>query len=354
MLSREIITKIIEYGTYAPSGDNSQPWRFEAEESTGRIKIFNIPGKDNPILNVRNRGSYIAHGALIENMLIAAPHMGLAADLKIFPQGTSDLTATIALTQLEPKDEPLFTFIKERATNRRPYKNIPLSEGEKEVLFEAASSISGCELKLVEDKKQMQVIAQAMSVTEKVALETKELHELFFKDIIWDNDKNEKGEPGLYIKSLEVPPPARLIFKIIKNWRVMKFFNALGFNKMAAKGNAGVYVSASAHGTVIVENKDENFVSAGRAFQRIWLEATRMGLSIQPVSGTIFLAQRVENRDPHPFSEENSDLIREAAQKIDFAFEIDGNKIAAITFRIGRAEPPSARSYRKPPEIIFK
>jgi len=354
VISREIIAKIIEYGTYAPSGDNSQPWRFEVDETAGKISVFNIPGKDNPILNVHNRGSYIAHGALIENVLIASSHTGLEADLKIFPQGISDLTAEIVLTPSQSKNEPLFPYIKERVTNRKPYKNVHLSEGEREVLISAASSISGCDLKLVEDKKQMQIVAQAMSVTERVALETRELHELFFKDIIWDAEKNKKGEPGLYIKTLEVPPPARLIFKIIKNWRVMKFFNALGFNKLAAKGNAGVYFSASAHGAVIVENKDENFVDAGRAFQRVWLEATRMGLVMQPVSGTIFLTQKVENRDSHPFSEENSDLVREAAQKMDFVFEIGGGKIAAMTFRIGRAEPPSARSYRKPPEIIFQ
>ncbi|OGZ29407.1 MAG: hypothetical protein A2931_00760 [Candidatus Niyogibacteria bacterium RIFCSPLOWO2_01_FULL_45_48] len=354
MIDRETITKIIEYGTYAPSGDNSQPWRFEVDETAGKISVFNLPGKDNPILNVRNRGSYVAHGALIENMLIASSQTGFEADLKIFPQGVSDLTAEIVLTPSQPKNEPLFSYIKERVTNRRSYKNVPLSEGEREVLISAASSIPGCELKLVEDKNQMQIIAQAMSVTEKVALETKELHRLFFKDIIWDDEKNKKGESGLYIKSLEVPPPVRLVFKIIKNWSAMKIFNLLGFNKMAAAGNAGIYASSAAHGAIITENNDENFISAGRAFQRVWLESSRLGLAFQPVAGTAFLAQKVESRDGNIFSEKNSEFIREAANKMDFAFSVDAGKVAAITFRIGRAEPPTARSYRHRPEIIFR
>lgn len=324
------------------------------EESAGRINIFNIPGKDNPILNVRNRGSYIAHGALIENMLIAASQMGLASDLKIFPQGISDLTATITLTQSAPKDDPLFSFIKERVTNRKPYKNISLSEGEKEVLAAAASAISGCELKLIENKELVKTVARAMSVTERVALETRELHRLFFKSVFWDADKNSKGESGLYIRTLEVPPPVRLIFKLIRNWPIMKIFNALGFNKLAASGNSGIYASSAAHGVIIMENKDENFVSAGRSFQRVWLEAARMGLAMQPVTGTIFLAQKAEARDGNFFGDKNSGLIREAADKIAFAFDVKGAKAMAVTFRIGRADPPSARSYRHAPEIIFK
>lgn len=346
--------KIIEYGTYAPSGDNSQPWRFEVEESAGRIKIFNIPGKDNPILNVRQRGSYIAHGALIENMIIAVSQLGYSAALEIFPQGISDLTATITLLHSEPKNEPLFSYIKERTTNRKPYKNIPLSEGEREALISSAAATPGCELRLIENKEAMKTIAKAMSATEKVALETRELHKLFFDDIIWDEAKNEAGESGLYIKTLEVPPPVRLIFKIIKNWPAMRFFNFLGFNKLAAKGNAAIYASAAAHGAVVVENRDENFVSAGRAFQRLWLEATRLGLALQPVTGTLFLSERVEARNGNPFSKENLKLIREAAQKISFAFGLNATKIPAMLFRIGRASPPSARSRRKTPEIVFR
>lgn len=352
MISRETITKIIEYGICAPSGDNSQPWRFEADESIGKINIYNIPGKDNPILNVRRRGSYIAHGALIENMLIAASQMGFSADLKICPRGISDLIATIAFLPAKPKNEPLFPFIKERTTNRKTYKNIPLSEAEKEVLI-AAGAIAGCELKLVENKEMMKSVADAMSATERIALETKELHKLFFESVFWDEAKNERGESGLYIKALELPPPARLIFKIIKNWPVMKIFNMFGFNKLAAKGNAATYASAAAHGAVIAENKDESFVPAGRSFQRIWLEATRLGFAFQPVVGTIFLAQRVESREADLFNKKNSEFIREAAQKISFAFDISAEKIAAMIFRIGRADPPGARSKRKPPEIIF-
>ena len=354
MLTRQDFEKIIGYGIYAPSGDNSQPWRFEAHESTGEIHLYNIPGKDNPVLNVGQRGSYIAHGALIENMLIAASHLGFKADLQIFPKGLADLTAIIKFSEAEPKNDQLFPYIQERTTNRRPYKNIPLTEAEKEVLTAACLSFSDCELKLIEGQENLKMTSKAMSVAEKVFLETKELHKLLFHSVFFDPERNKKGESGLYIKTLELPLPAQLIFKIINQWPIMKFFNLFGFSRLISKINASIYAASASHGAIIAEDRDENFINAGRAFQRVWLEASRLGLALQPVTGVIFLAQRLEKMPDSLLSEENTELVRQAAQKIAFIFGLRGNQVAAMTFRIGRADSPSARSKRQAPKIDFK
>src|SRR3989344_6780171 len=201
----------------------------------------------------------------------------------------------------------------------------------------------------------MQIVAQAMSVTEKVALETKELHRSFFRSVFWDTAKNKRGESGLFIETLELPLPAKILFKIIKNWSFMRVFNALGFNKMVCKTNAAIYASSAAHGIITVEDKDENFVQAGRAFQRLWLESTRIGLSLQPVVGFIYwLGRPAEAGGAGVISERNSDLIHEALNKIIFSFGVNGAEVPGVLFRIGWADPPSARSWRKPPEIVFK
>ena len=66
----ETIKKIINYAVWAPSGDNSQPWKFSLKGN--QVSIFNLPEKDNPFLNFEQKGSYIAHGSLLENMNIIA------------------------------------------------------------------------------------------------------------------------------------------------------------------------------------------------------------------------------------------------------------------------------------------
>ena len=79
----EDIQKILEAGCRAPSGSNSQPWRFMVKDN--QISIFALPEKDHPILNFRHRGTWVAHGALLENILITSSHLGYKTDVKLFP-----------------------------------------------------------------------------------------------------------------------------------------------------------------------------------------------------------------------------------------------------------------------------
>ncbi len=351
MISRDAIIKIIEYGTHAPSGDNSQPWRFEVTGST--IRIFNIPGKDNPILNVRNRGSFVAHGAAVQNMVIAAAELGFKSSLEIFPAGNPHLVASLTLREQAAQHESLFNFITERVTNRKPYKKEPLTEEEKRELRDAARGFSGGELTILEKRSELLKMARALSVTEKVALLTPELHELFFGGMLWDEEENRRGESGLYIKTIEVPPPVQFLFRLIKRWPVMRLFNAVGFPKIAARVNAALYASSAALGAFIVNDTDEDFFHAGGALQRVWLTATKLGLAVQPVTGVLFLHQRVRSPEGHPFSRKNEEAIEEAYGIIENAFSSQG-KIIAMLFRVGKNGEPSARSYRKKPEITFR
>ena len=108
-MKKEIILNILKAAVRAPSGDNSQPWRFEVSNNNN-IKIYNLPEKDNPIFNYKQRGSHIAHGALIENIIIAAKENGMNVKVNLFPQGTSsDFIAEIDLLPDQSiKKDPLF------------------------------------------------------------------------------------------------------------------------------------------------------------------------------------------------------------------------------------------------------
>lgn len=350
-MDKEIVKAIIEDGIYGISGDNSQPWRFEVGGE--KLDILNIPDRDNPILNVRQRGSYVAHGSLIENMIISASSKGYKTDLKLFPDSSnSNLVARLSFAKDFVKNEPLHPYIKKRSTNRKPYSVVPLKEQEKAQLLAAADFVGGGELRFSEEPDDKKIIGKALAVTEQIALTTKELHQLFFKDMIWTEKEEREKKHGLFIKTLELPPPARLIFKLIKHWPVMRVFNLLGFYKLAALGNAKVYVSSGAHGAILVPDNDQDFVTAGRIMQRVWLTATKLGLFMQPVTGVLFLRQRMKF-DPKPFNEKQVMMVKEAYGTLEKAFGAYPGVIAML-FRIGAAEPPSARSSRMEPEIIFK
>ena len=82
-IQREEIETILTYGVMAPSGENCQPWKFIINDST--VSIILLPKADQSIYNTNQKGSYIAHGALIENIVLYAQHVGILAEVLLFP-----------------------------------------------------------------------------------------------------------------------------------------------------------------------------------------------------------------------------------------------------------------------------
>jgi len=124
-MNSQDLTKILELGVRAPSGDNSQPWKFIFDGEN--LTILNLKEKDNEVLNYKQAGSYVAHGGLIENIVIAAASLGFKAEVKLFPEGeASDAIATLNFQSADKRIDPLFNSINKCATNRRVYENKPL------------------------------------------------------------------------------------------------------------------------------------------------------------------------------------------------------------------------------------
>ncbi|MBI3305344.1 nitroreductase family protein, partial [Candidatus Parcubacteria bacterium] len=124
----EVVRRILQAAVQAPSGDNSQPWQFRIDGS--QVRALNVLGGDATLYNFRERGSLVAHGAVIENITIAAPVFGWQARASVFPEGQhSPCTATISFSPTRRIEHPLYPYLAERVTNRKPYDRRPLELG---------------------------------------------------------------------------------------------------------------------------------------------------------------------------------------------------------------------------------
>ncbi len=345
------LREIIDYAVWAPSGDNSQPWFFKIKGET--IELYIDPDKDNPILNFKLSGTYISAGAVLGTIKIAATHYGLEAEFRLFPN-PQDKTfiASINFVKSSAQEDELFRFIKERCTNRKPYKNVSLSSEQKRKLFDSATNISEARLVIVDEAQKVKSIAKACSTTEKIALETPALHRLFFKNLVWSREEEQKKGIGLYIVTLELPPPIRLLFKVLKHWSVAKLLNKIGFSKIAAKGNARTYAKSAALCAIVIKNHTpQEFINAGRLTQRVWLTATALGLSVQPVTGIFFFITRWKKGDVSDFLPKHLPEIQKAYEIVYPAFGLE-NETIAMHLRLGMTNKPTARSLRVEPKIV--
>ena len=83
----EDIRKILEAAILAPSGENSQPWRFIVKGN--EVILKNDPESDRSLYNSGQRGSFIAHGVelfsceIIEDIL----NLGVGVEIACFCNG---------------------------------------------------------------------------------------------------------------------------------------------------------------------------------------------------------------------------------------------------------------------------
>jgi len=121
---------LLGYAILAPSGYNSQPWKFRIDEN--KIEIFSDFLKKRGVIDPGNREIYVSVGAALENLIIAAKHFGFETNVKvkkiIGDDEKLDLVAAVEFQDKKIRDDNLnkkmFEAIRKRQTNRRPFEKL--------------------------------------------------------------------------------------------------------------------------------------------------------------------------------------------------------------------------------------
>jgi hypothetical protein len=362
MLSRELIEQILEAGIHAPSGENSQPWRLKIDGE--RVWLFNRPEADQSLFNFHQNGSLVAHGAFLANMKVAAKYLGCEANITLFPDETKEnLIAAIDFKESMPATDAesklLFEAITKRVTNRKHYDGSPLKDHEKkEILANEHLDSKGnsiVRLVMIEDREKIVQVARAASTSETMLVLNKHVHDFFFSHVRWTEQENEIQPNGFYIDTLELNAKQAKGFNMLKHWGAARMLGKIGVAKQVGKDNEETYKTASAMiGIIIKDPMPRNLILAGKVLEHAWLTATKLGLSVQPSTGALFLAEGIPHENWGKFSESQRTALLDAKKAVYEAFNVDHHKEhIAVVFRVGHAEPPSARAARFPLEMFL-
>jgi hypothetical protein len=258
-------------------------------------------------------------------------------------------TATIVLIKDSTvKPDLLASFISKRISNRKSYQKDPLTSGERKMLSAAVAEADYGSLALVEERKDIEHLGRVGSANEEVMLGNRALHQFFFSHVNWTKKEDEKKKIGFYIKTLELPPPAEFMFKIFRHWSIMRILGAIGFNRIVAKQNCAVNASAAAIGALMMTDIEPlDFVKIGKTTERLWLAATALGLSFQPLAGIPFFKLKINGGEGGIFSSREQELIIDVCNEASRIVKADGKHIAFM-FRVGRGDVPSAHAIRFP------
>ena len=118
------IKSLLKYVILAPSGYNTQPWKFKLGDDTLEI----LPDYTRARINTdpEYREFFMSFGAAAANLQIAADRFGLAYEKSYRlddPKHDYAIIFKFSNQKIDPIDSPLFSAIKTRHTNRFPYQN---------------------------------------------------------------------------------------------------------------------------------------------------------------------------------------------------------------------------------------
>ena len=346
---REAILEILELARWAPSGDNTQPWRFEIVDER-HLAVHGFDTRDHVLYDFDGHASHMAHGALLETMRIAASGMGLEARWAIRP-GTPD-TAPVYDVELTPaaslSPDPLLPFIRERVVQRRPMSTTPLTAAQREAL--AAAPGAGYRVQFFESFGDRRKVAGLLWDNAYIRLTCPEAFEVHREIIEWgarfSKDRIPEGAVGID------PLTGKLMKWVMKSWGRVEFFNRYLAGTVAPRVQLDVLpaLGCAAHILLRVERPPAavgDFVQAGIAMQRLWLTATAQGLHLQPEMTPVIFRWYAQARRPVSAVPD----INSRVSALSASFEGIAGASAADAFaffcRVGRSAAPESRSIRK-------
>ncbi len=340
---------ILQRAVHAPSGDNTQPWEFVITDRD--VTLYNVPKRDGTLYNFKERGSYVGHGAVVENIRLLAAQAGYAVAIEPFPPAPH-ATARLTFSPAMPTVEPLCEAIQHRSTNRKSYRAEPLNDAHRHALLDSVHATPSVTVRLVEDSDAVETLARTFSMNEQLLMEYRPLHAFLFGVIRWTRAQ-ERRTPGMYVKTMEFPAPVRVLLQyVLRHWMVVRFLNRFGLSQSIATQSARVYAASSAIGILTIPaDTDDQFLEAGRALQRLWLTATSVGVSMQPVTALPYLAQRVRAHDAGDLSSQQQELILACDEQIRTLGTVHPSEHIAMIVRMGYGAAPSAHAFKLPPTI---
>jgi nitroreductase len=345
---KSVLDEVLELARWAPSGDNTQPWRFEVV-ADDTIVVHGFDTREHCVYDLSGHASQVAIGGLLETLRIAATAFGRRAIATRLVAPDDRPTFEVKLipdARLAPSS--LIAYIKTRTVQRRAMSLRPLTPSEK---GELETSVGG-DFRVVwlEGWRRRLAAARLTFANAKIRLTMREAFEVHRKVIEWDSRFSSDRIPDRAI-GLD-PVTMRAMRWAMQDWRRIEFLNTYLAGTLTPRMELDFIpgLACAAHFLLVAGVKPitvDDYVAAGGAMQRFWLTATQLGLHVQPqMTPLIFYGYVHEGRQ---FSTDPG--LWEAAKQLAHRFDAllgPENVTRGVFFgRIGGGRGAVSRSLRR-------
>lgn len=340
---------ILDAARWAPSGDNTQPWRFEVI-SDRKLIVHGHDTRDHCVYDLEGEASQISLGCLLETMDIAASEFGWAMHLQRQaqhpPERPTFEVAFDAAAGVPPS--PLIDSIRRRSVQRRPLSTRALTQGEKTTLEAALGADHS--VRWLEGRAMRWAAAKLMFRNAKLRLTMPEAYQVHSTVIEWGAKHSEDRVPdqALGVDAMTL----RLMKHVMVSWDRVRFFNRYLAGTWVPRILMDLIPSLACGAHLVIQAKHtpngvDDFVAAGRAVQRFWLTATRLGLWQQPEMTPLIFSRYVRKQVGFTQDGKAADAASSLEQDLTRLLGATADRSVWMA-RIGAGTGPAARSTRLP------
>lgn len=281
----EFRRRALSYALLAPNPHNLQPWRVRLEGDDA-LTLFHDASRRLPVTDPYDRQITIGCGAFLELLRIAAAQEGRGVEITPFPEG-ADMTrldsrpvAHVRFLEGGASPDPLFAHVLDRRSNKQVYEPRDVDpqallqvKGAGQVFGLSAHTVGNGNL--AAQLRQLTWDAHVREVTTPDAMgESVELMRIGAREVAANPDGIELEGPMIALGQLagvisrqSLGDPASSAFQ-----QGLDMYRELAF-------------SARAFGWLVNENAWRgDQINAGRAYVRMNLKATSLGLGMHPWS----------------------------------------------------------------------
>jgi len=314
--------EIIHYTTLAPSGHNTQPWKFSVKNNS--ILIYPDYSRRLPVVDPDDHALFISLGCALENLIIAASHMGYSAKVECFPQNEEKDCIRITINKENIEFDPdLFDAITSRQATRSKYDGRPIPAEDLEKLKQVSHQ-DKVSFVLFTEEKEIDPIIEFVKDANILQFRNKSFVNELIKWIRFSKKDALTSRDGLNSASMGLPFIPKWLGKFILATFATPYGEARKCEKLI-RGSSGLAL-------FIAESNDkQSWINTGRSFERVVLKATslnikhaHMNMPCEEIEIRTKLQKHLGLKDEHPL----------------------------LLLRIGYSNP-KPKSYRRPVEEVL-
>lgn len=295
------IDEVLRCGLRAASGGNMQPWRI-SRRSENRVELSVDLGRSTTLIDAGRWASVFALGSFVENVLVAAEHLGLVVE--IARSDTSSPEAVRIEVIFVGRREragahPLFDAISTRETNRGPHAGADISDSDVSDLSRVVrDAFTNHRLFVARDSTSLETLSSVLAASDRIRMKHRRFHDEMMHEVRWSVPEVEGTSDGIDFRSLGLSTPELLGIRALRRFWVARHLMPAkvieeGSRRLLKKTPLiGVVAAAAAGGGPL---SVEDFLDLGQTVQRVWLNIEARGQALQPWTTLPFMVMRVRH-----------------------------------------------------------